>query len=260
MPDVAHDWPSTRARGTHLPDRSGQWSPRAWGPAYPVPPWNSSLSHRAGEEPRPPHSIIPTGFKCLGIREGSQTCCHLLLGKVATTWVLMKVLFVLHGHNFLRELLTTKSIPSKGHHMSCTCSHPTHLLLCLTFETFGSLVLPKGAFMDAALPGSFPSRRHHCSGRQRECAGFSWEEPQWPGQTWASAGNTTANHWSPPRTQCTVPSLLFLDSFLWSNKHTGIELLTEERVGGEASCSPAHTWDKGREHFSWELASPVWLQ
>lgn len=69
----------------------------------------------------------------------------------------MKVLFVLHGHNFLRELLTTKSIPSKGHHMSCTCSHPTHLLLCLTFETFGSLVLPKGAFMDAALPGSFPA-------------------------------------------------------------------------------------------------------
>lgn len=259
MPDVAHDWPSTRARGTHLPDRSRQWSPRAWGPAYPVPPWNSSLSHRAGEEPRPPHSIIPTGFKCLGIREGSQTCCH-HLGKVATTWVLMKVLFVLHGHNFLRELLTTKSIPSKGHHMSCICfpsDTPTFMPHLWDVRFSGAA---KRCFHGRCPARELPSRRHHCSGRQRECAGFSWEEPQWPGQTWASAGNTTANHWSPPRTQCTVPSLLFLDSFLWSNKHTGIELLTEERVGGEASCSPAHTRDKGREHCSWELASPVWLQ
>lgn len=41
-----------------------------------------ALSHRSGRCPGP-YSIIPAGFKWLGIRGSSETCCRHLLGKVA---------------------------------------------------------------------------------------------------------------------------------------------------------------------------------
>lgn len=149
-----HDWPSTWAE-EHLPDRSAQWSSQglrfclSW-PLLKQLPCHTGL----GRSPDPPHGIIPTGFKRLGDqRESSHTCCHHLLGKVATTWAFVKVLFVLQGHSFLRELWQQKSIPSKGHRLSYIC-FPS---VTPTFMPDLCSVLwccQKGAFMVPTLPWS----------------------------------------------------------------------------------------------------------